>query len=95
MIGMPFHRYDHAKEFGEIINRMLRESKIPGIVDVYKLGKKCIFVYHYSGGSIKLNAMSSSNLMEGSMESYTSDDILDQIEDIILDDNSYGLMILP
>jgi hypothetical protein len=90
---MPFHQYDHAKEFGEIINRLLRESKIPGIVDVYKLGEKCIFFYRYSTGSIKLNAMSNSNSMEGSMECYTSDDILDQIEDIIYD--SYGLMILP
>jgi len=89
---MPFHRYDHAKEFEEIINGLLKESKIPGIVYVHKSGRKCIFFYHYSGGSIKLNATSSINSMEGSMECYTSDDIMDQIEDIIYD--SYGLMML-
>ena len=91
---MPFHYYDHAKEFEKIINRMLSESKIPGIVNVYKSERKCTFFYLYNDRIFELKSVNGTNLMEGSMECYTSDDILDQIEDIIIK-NSYGLMIFP
>jgi hypothetical protein len=89
---LPIHSYDFAKEFQGLLNEKLIELKLPGIIDVYEWEGECKLYYRYSGKSFQLKLTSSDNSMQGSIKYYKSDDILDQIEEII--DNSHGLMRL-